>query len=94
MGAIRAELLQEAIDLTTGDRLESYGDPVEKMQLAANIANAILGRDFTAWEVSMVLLATKLARTATNKTHRDSTVDAMAYSGISFECALAEVGDS
>ena len=91
MGAPRAELLQEAIDLTTGDRLESYGEPVEKMQLAANIANAILRRDLTAWEVSIVQLSFKLARTATNKTHRDSTVDAMAYAGIAFECALDEI---
>ena len=94
MGAPRAELLQEAIALTTGDRLDAYGEPVPNMQHIADIFNAITGRDLTAWEAATFLRAVKLARSATNKTHRDSTVDAMAYSGISFECALAEVGDS
>lgn len=86
---IRVGILQEAINLTAGDRNRAYGDPVENMQHIADIFNAITGRDLTAWEVATLHRATKLARSATNKTHRDSTVDETAYGGIAYECALA-----
>lgn len=86
---IRVGILQEAINLTAGDRNRTYGDPVQNMQHIADIFNAITGRDLTAWDVATLHRATKLARSATNKTHRDSTVDETAYGGIAYECALA-----
>jgi hypothetical protein len=88
----RVSALEEAARLTSGDRNRTYGEPVTNMQHIADIFNAITGRDLTAWEVATLHRATKLARSSINKTHKDSTVDEMAYAGIAFECALA--GDS
>jgi len=88
--ANRVDLLQEAIGLTSGDRLRDYGGPVETHQHIADIFNAITGRDLTAREVAIFHMATKLARTRTSPTKRDSYVDLMAYAGIAYECAEAE----
>lgn len=90
----RVSALEEAARLTAGDRNREYGEPVPNMQHIADIFNAITKRDLTAWEAATFLRAVKLARSATNKTHRDSTVDEMAYAGIAFECALAAAGDN
>lgn len=84
----RAALLREAKELTCGDRNRTYGDPVENMQHIANIFNAWTGRDLTATEIAQVHVATKMARRMTTPGHRDSYVDAMAYTGIEYECTV------
>lgn len=85
----RAELLAEAMSLTTIERCRVYGDPVTNHEHIARIFNAWTGRDLTAAEIVMVHMATKMARMTTSPDHRDSHVDLMAYSGIRYECILA-----
>lgn len=89
---MRVLLLEEAAALTGGDRARDYGDTVETHQRIADIFNAITGRDLTARDAALVLVAVKLARLAGNPTHRDSAIDLMAYAGIAYECALAGNG--
>ena len=86
---LRVRCLEEAANLTSGDRMSTYGEPVGNMQHIADIFNAWTGRDLSAREVAQVMIATKMARSQTSPTHRDSYVDAMAYRGIEYECALA-----
>ena len=86
----RAVVLDTARDLTCGDRNDAYGEPVANMQRIAGIFNAITGRDLSGREIALVHQATKLARRAMNTTHKDSYVDGAAYTGIEYECALAE----
>lgn len=85
----RAILLDEARALTCGDRNRAYGEPVANMQHIADIYNAITGQKISARDVTILHQATKQARLYHNPTHRDSYVDAMAYGGIGYECALA-----
>lgn len=87
----RVLLLDEAAKLTAGDRNKAYGEPVGNMQHIAAIFNAISGHQMTGRDVALFHVATKLARLYGNPTHRDSHVDGMAYLGIAYECALAEV---
>ncbi len=87
---LRISCLEEAARLTAGDRNKTYGPPVENMQHIANIFNAWTGRDLTAREIAQVHMATKMARSQTSPDHRDSYVDAMAYRGIEYECAVAD----
>lgn len=87
--APRIDCLREAATLTAGDRDRDYGEPVANMQHIADIFNAWTGRDLTAREVAQLMVATKLARSQTSPLHRDSYVDAMAYRGIEYECAIA-----
>lgn len=84
-----ADLLQAA-ELTRGDRNASYGDPVENYRHTVAVFNAITGRDLTAREGALFMVAVKLARLRTAPRHTDSHVDAMAYLGIVHECAEAE----
>jgi hypothetical protein len=86
----RQKLLEEATKLTMGDRNREYGPPVENMQHIADIFNAITGHKISAVDVTVLHMATKLARMRTSPTHRDSHVDLMAYAGIRYECACAE----
>lgn len=85
----RVSCLHEAAEVTSGDRLKDYGEPVDGMQHIADIFNAWTGRDITAREVAQLHTATKLARSQSTSDHRDSYVDSMAYRGIELECALA-----
>lgn len=86
----RALILEEAAGLICGDRNRDYGEPVANHQHIADIFNAWAGRDLSAREIAMVLGAVKLARRAKSPLHRDSYVDGAGYTGIEYECALAE----
>jgi hypothetical protein len=87
---LRVACLEEAARLTSGDRNRNYGPPVENMTATAAIFNAMTGRDLTAREAALFLVAVKLARLRVTPTHQDSHVDAMAYLGIVYECAVTE----
>lgn len=82
----RVELLQEAIELTSGDRNRDYGDPIECHERIADIYNAITGHGLTASDIVKVHIATKLARMKTSPSKDDSYTDLMAYAGILREC--------
>ena len=85
----REQLLNDAVNLTCGDRNRTYGEPVGNMQHIANIFNAWTGRDLSAREVAQLHICTKMARRHTSPDHRDSYVDDMAYTGIEYECATS-----
>ena len=86
---VRAQLLDEAKALTTGDRQDSYGEPVENMERIARLFNEMTGHNITGSDVAMLHVATKLARLRTSPDHRDSVVDLAAYAGIYRECVEA-----
>lgn len=87
----RAEILTKAIELTCGERDEKYGEPVRNMQHIADIANAILQRDLTAYEITVVHESTKLARRRTSPTESDHYADGAAYTGIAYECQMEAI---
>ena len=86
----RLALLQEAIDLTGGDRAKDYGDAVANHQHIAKIFNAITGHNLTARDMALIHTCTKLSRGQTSPTKRDHYVDRMAYAGIEYECVMSE----
>jgi len=88
--SLRVLDLEEAAKLTSGDRNQAYGNPVSNFQRTAAIFNAITGQNLTAYEASLFMVATKLARLETSPLKQDNYVDAMAYLGIVHECAEAE----
>lgn len=87
---LRVADLYQAAELTLGDRNASYGDPVKNYSHTAAIFNAISGHDLTAREAALFMVAVKLARLRTSPLKTDNYVDAMAYLGISHECAERE----
>ena len=87
---LRVGILREGANLIVGQRNKDYGDPVENHQHIADIANAITGHSLSARDVALVLASVKMARLAKSPSHRDSYVDLCGYTGIAYECALAE----
>ena len=82
--------LQEAMELTGGDRAVDYGDAVDNHRHIAKIFNAITGHNLTARDIALLHTCTKLSRGQTSPTKRDHYVDRMAYAGIEYECVMAE----
>ncbi len=74
-------ILSEAERIVNGERQADYSDPVENFKHIAEIASAIMGKDITAEECCIVMIAVKLARE--NYRHkRDNLVDLAGYAEI------------
>lgn len=87
---LRVRMLDEAADLTIGDRNRDYGEPVDNMLDIADIFAAMTGVQLHAHEVPLFHIATKLSRLKNTPGHHDSVVDIMAYAGIYAECVKAQ----
>lgn len=87
----RQLLLEDAIIVTTGDRKQTYGEPVEGMQRFADLITAYLRieKPLTAVDAAMICTLLKVSRTAANARHKDNFIDGAAYMAIAWECAMA-----
>jgi len=102
---LRARILHEGAKLTTGDRNEQYGDPVDNMQSIGALWSAyLIGKhrgetvdehsfELSGEDVAHMLTLMKIARTFGPATHYDNFVDSAAYQAIAGECAAEENGD-
>lgn len=90
LSGARLSLLNEALELTGGDRNADYGDPYDNHKLIADLATMITGKQLTAYDIVLVQVATKLSRMKVSRTKRDHYVDLMAYAGIAYECLRDE----
>lgn len=71
-------ILSEAERIVNGERQADYSDPVENFKHIAEIASAIMGKDITAEECCIVMIAVKLARES-YRHKRDNLVDLAGY---------------
>ena len=62
-----------------GERGQDYGGIEENFDRIARIASEVIGMPITAYEVSIVLVATKLARMSGARDKRDNYLDAINY---------------
>lgn len=83
----REQILQQAIDLTMGDRNEQNGDPYENHQRIAKIWSVILGIEVEPYQVALCMAGLKLARLAYNPLD-DSFIDGAAYLAIAGEIVI------
>lgn len=74
-------ILSEAEKIVNGERQADYSDPVANFKHIAEIASAIMGKDITAEECCIVMIAVKLAR-ENHKHKRDNLVDLAGYAEI------------
>lgn len=92
----RQELLEEAIRLTTRDRNNSYGPPLQDFTRTAALWTALgfsfNGETIQPHHVAMAMNQLKLSRLAWQPENRDSWADASGYIGCGFECAVEEYG--
>tara|TARA_B100000287_G_C20483580_1_gene722133 strand:- start:539 stop:859 length:321 start_codon:yes stop_codon:yes gene_type:complete len=89
----RQTVLQTAIDVTTGDRNDAYGDPVCMMSYIARLWQAYFNGllDIQPSDVAHCMQLVKIARSDSENPYRqDNYVDNAAYAGIAAECRLHE----
>lgn len=86
---IRADILQEAHDLTHGDRLEAYGPPsVNFERIAAGWKVIFADGVVTPAKVCLAMDWLKTCRLLQDATARDGWVDKAGYSGLGAELSL------
>lgn len=62
-----------------GERGQDYGGIEDNFARIALIASAVTGKQITAHDAAMILVATKLARMAGARDKRDNYLDAINY---------------
>ena len=83
-------ILQEAIDVTTGERAATYGPPEVDYGRTAAIWSAILGHKVTAYQAALCMIGVKLSRLVNTPGHRDSHVDIAGYSDVAYRIDISE----
>lgn len=71
-------ILQEAQRLTTGDRQEAYGHPLDDFSKTAAMWSVIIGAPVSAEQVALCMVAVKISREL-NAPKRDNLVDGAGY---------------
>ena len=96
----RIRLLKKGIELTGGDRNETYGPPWENLTACAQLWEAYLGAKFdecrvklTAEDVAHMMQLIKMTRTFYGPYHADNYLDNATYGAIAGECRMIEEHD-
>lgn len=74
-------LLNDAARIITGSRRDAYGDPMKSCGRIAALWSAILGIEVSAGQVSLCMIALKIAREV-NAHERDNLVDIAGYAQV------------
>lgn len=72
-------VLDEAIELTRGDRNRDYGHPSDDYGRSAAMVSAYLGHPVTARQLMGCMILVKMSRQAHTPDHWDSAVDIAGY---------------
>lgn len=79
------DVLEEALRITGGDRMEDYGHPRADLTRIAGMWSALKGVQFGAKEVAMFMVCVKLSREA-HRPKRDNWVDMAGWARCGFMC--------
>jgi hypothetical protein len=83
---MRRQLLEKAADTVDGGRDIEYGGPEDSFTMIAAIWSSIMGHEYDAGDVAMMMAGLKLARLAgTRGLHMDSWVDLAGYAACGYE---------
>lgn len=83
----RAEILDAAKKIVTGDREKQYGKPEDNFDVIARLWTTYAGHSFTAVDVAVMMTLLKVARIKTGHYKTDSYVDACGYLACAAEIA-------
>ena len=87
----RADVLDEAKRIVTGDRENSYGGPEESFGKIARLWSAYLGEDIGPQDVAVMMVLLKVARlTGSEYLSMDSWIDIAGYAACGAEIAGGE----
>ena len=83
----RAEILDAAKKIVTGDREKQYGSPEDNFNVIAQFWSTYAGHSFTPVDVAMMMTLLKVARIKTGHYKADSYIDACGYLACAAEIA-------
>ena len=75
----KADVLEKAKELITGDRQQKYGDPKVNFKRIIDGWQLILGHEVTQAQLVQMMVWTKIARLQEDPKHMDSWVDIAGY---------------
>ena len=88
----RVAALREAARIISGDRNKQYGGPEENFTRTAQIWTAIIGYEFTAEDVAMMMVGLKVARYASKSGFQpDTWIDIAGYAACGYEVGSVEM---
>jgi hypothetical protein len=90
MKTTRIDILQKAIDHTSGDRNRTHGDPVTTGRHVAKMWSAYLGIEVSAADVYWMMSQVKSIRAKHGAFNLDDFEDGACYPALAGECALAD----
>lgn len=97
----RQILLADALQITSHDRNQAYGNPEDNFQniadrwnlyLLARFRGAVVDENqfqLTAQDVGLMMIDMKMARLSTNMNHRDSLLDIAGYAACAEDCRVS-----
>lgn len=77
----KQDILEEALDITQGDRQEDYGDCRIELDRIAKMWSVIFCKEITPNEVALAMISLKITRQM-NKNKRDNWVDIAGYARV------------
>ena len=83
----RTELLNKALEIVNGARLENYGSPEQNFARIAAFWTLYLQRHITPADVAIMMVLMKTARLQNNVKHEDSWIDIAGYAANGVEVA-------
>ena len=83
----RADILDRAKAIVTGEREKQYGKPEDNFAIIAELWSAYTGREFSPVDVAMMMALLKVARIKTGVGTVDSFVDLAGYAACAGEIA-------
>ena len=85
MGTRRVEFLEQAKELITADRNESYGDPKNNFEMIAALWSDYKGVQFEPHDVAAMMILVKIARVTTSPDKADNWIDIVGYGALGGE---------
>lgn len=89
---MKENVLEEALSTVNGSRMDSHGEPIDNISTVRDMWQAILGCTITLDQVSLCMMAFKIAR-HTHNPGRDNIVDIAGYCWVLERVAQFERGE-
>ena len=83
----RADILQQAERLITGDRAKEHGDARANFAKVAKMWSAMVGVEITPRQVPLMMVVLKVVRACDNPGNADNCIDAAGYAALAGELA-------
>ena len=75
---------------TVGERNDQYGTPLENFERIADFWSCHLEKELSVYDVGVMLILLKIARSKHDKLHEDTWIDIAGYAGATAEATILD----